>query len=174
MYARFAVLFEGDTTQALYASRGIFLEHTFRELMFDHPLGAGVGRWGMMRVHFGRFDANPSPPIWVEIQPTGWLIDGGLPLMIVYTLAIAVAMRQLYRLAGPAGGSIAFPAAIVLCMNLFMVGQSFAGPAFNSTSGTQFWLCTAVVFAAAGRRAALQRATAGPKPGKPEPAGARA
>jgi hypothetical protein len=58
------------------------LKITFRKLLFEYPLGCGVGRWGMMTYYFGRFDANPNPAVFVEIQPTGWLFDGGIPLLL--------------------------------------------------------------------------------------------
>jgi hypothetical protein len=158
VFDRFSILFEGEVSKNLYASRGIFLEYTFRKLIFDFPLGAGLGRWGMMRTHFIALDANPTRAIWVEIQVTGWLIDGGIPLMLAYTLAIAAAMWQLFRLTRPdRGGPLAYSAAIVFCLNLFMIGQANAGPSFNSIGGMQFWLCTAVLFAAAAHRERLGR-----------------
>lgn len=153
VFDRFSILFEGEVSKNLYLSRGIFLEYTFRNLIFDFPLGAGLGRWGMMRSHFIALDANPTRAIWVEIQVTGWLIDGGIPLMLAYSLAIAAAMGRLFRLTRPdRGGPLAYPAAIVFCLNLFMIGQAHAGPSFNSIGGMQFWLCTAVLFAAAEHR----------------------
>lgn len=158
VYNRYHSLVEDDFAKTLYASRGIFLEHTFTQLIYDFPFGAGVGRWGMMNFYFARYDADPSPGIWVEIQPTGWLVDGGIPLLVAYTLAIAVAMWQLFRLTNPdLGGRLAYPAAVVFCMNIFMIGQSYAGPSFNSTSGMQFWLGTAMVFAAFRHRLMFKR-----------------
>ena len=44
----------------------------------------------MMYAYFGN---NSSRPIWAEIQWTGWLLDGGLPLIIAYALALSVALR---------------------------------------------------------------------------------
>jgi hypothetical protein len=155
---RFSGLFGKDASETIYRSRGVFLEYTFNELIFRYPFGAGLGRWGMMRMHFIRFTPDPSPAIWVEIQATGWLIDGGIPLLATYSLAIAAAMWQLFRLTRPErGGPLAYPAAIVFCLNLFMIGQANAGPSFNSTGGMQFWLCTAVLFAAAAHRAEVTR-----------------
>ncbi len=153
---RFSGLFTKDAGETIYRSRGVFLEYTFTDLIFKYPFGAGLGRWGMMRMHFISLTPNPSPAIWVEIQATGWLIDGGIPLLATYSLAIAAVMWQLFRLTKPErGGPLAYPAAIVFCLNLFMIGQANAGPSFNSTGGMQFWLCTAVLFAAVSHRAEL-------------------
>ncbi len=49
------------------------------------------------------------------------------------------------------GGPLSYAAAIVFCSNIFVVSQTLAGPAFNSTTGMYFWLPTAVVLAASGR-----------------------
>ena len=155
---RFSILFDDRVAENLYASRGIFLEYTFRHLIFEFPLGAGLGRWGMMRSHFIGFDPNPTQAIWVEIQVTGWLIDGGIPLMIAYILAISAAMHRLYSLTHPnRGGPLAYSAAVIFCLNLFMIGQANAGPSFNSIGGLQFWLCTAVILAAEKHYALLAR-----------------
>ena len=41
----------------------------------------------MMLHYFGdRYNAE-SPQIWAEIQWTGWLLDGGIPLMIAAAAA---------------------------------------------------------------------------------------
>src|SRR5207248_2584901 len=82
--ARVSSLTSGSAGEVYYSNRGKFLEYTFTELVPQYPLGAGMGRWGMMYAYFG---ANPDPasgPLWAEIQWTGWLYDGGLPLMLAY------------------------------------------------------------------------------------------
>ena len=86
-----------------------------------------------------------GPPIHVEIQLTAWLVDGGLPLVVLYGGAIAAAMLALWRRATVGTGLGTYAAAVVLCLNLFMVGQSFAGPTFNSLGGIQFWLLTSAL-----------------------------
>jgi hypothetical protein len=149
VFERFFDIVETGVATSYQSNRGIFLEHTFRELVWEYPFGAGMGRWGMMIHYFGRFDGNPSPPLWAEIQITGWLYDGGIPLMITYSLAALMALFGLYRMATTWGHTMAFPALVALCMNLFVVVQSLSGPTFNSTSGMQFWLVTALVFRAA-------------------------
>ena len=70
-------------------NRGLFLDYTFRDLLFQFPFGAGLGRWGMMQVYFPDPSMWHAPPIHVEIQPTGWLLDGGFPMWIFYGGALA-------------------------------------------------------------------------------------
>ena len=80
--------------------RGAFLTYTLSELLFEYPLGAGIGRWGMMHVYFGDASMWEAPPIHVEIQPTGWLLDGGVPLWVAMGGAIAAGLRASYLRGG--------------------------------------------------------------------------
>ena len=153
IFDRFYSLYEEGLFTSFRENRGIFLEYTFSNLIYDYPVGAGVGRFGMMHTHFARYDANPPTLIWAEIQPTGWIIDGGIPLLIAYLGAIGAGMWQLYRVADlQRGEALAYPAALVFSANLFMIGQALAGPSFNSTGGITFWLPTTVILAAHYRR----------------------
>jgi hypothetical protein len=154
VFERFFGVVEEGVATSYQSNRGFFLDYTLREAAWQYPMGAGMGRWGMMTHYFGAFDNNPSPPLYVEIQITGWLFDGGIPLMITYPAAILTALYGLYRLATTRGEAMAFPALVAICMNLFVVVMCLSGPSFNATSGLQFWLVTAVVFrATAWRRA---------------------
>jgi len=151
---RFVSIVETGVGKSFQSSRGLFLDYALRETAWEYPLGAGIGRWGTMLHYFGVYDRNPSPPLHAEIQITGWLFDGGIPLMISYSLAIVATMWGLYRLATNPRQAMAFPALVAICMNLFVVVQALAGPSFNSTTGLQFWLVTALVFRAAEWRRA--------------------
>jgi hypothetical protein len=164
VFERFAGLFETGLVEHYRRNRGGFVEHTFTTLLSDYPLGAGLGRWGMMESYFSPYDAPAHEPIHAEIQVTGWLLDGGVPLVLLYAAALAAAVGGLYRLTGPAaGGRLAYAAAVVLGANCFILGQSWAGPAFNTTLGIQFWLLSAVVLVAArqssvvGRQSSVKR-----------------
>jgi hypothetical protein len=153
VFDRFYGIYETGVVTSFQQNRGGFIEQTFSHMIFEYPLGAGAGRWGMMNYHFARFDTNLPHGIWVEIQPTGWVVDGGIPLLLAYSGAVAAAMWQLYRISDPRyGGPLSYAAAVVFCSNLFVVGQSFAGPTFNTTLGIYFWLPTAAVLAALARR----------------------
>jgi hypothetical protein len=149
VFDRYFSVLETGVVTSYSNQRGIFLEQTLKQLLGEYPFGAGIGRWGMMGHYFGRFDSNPSPPVWVEIQLTGWLVDGGIPLMVTYMGAILVVLFGLYRLTIPErGGVISYPALMALCAAAFLVVQSSAGPTFNATSGMQLWLLAALVFSA--------------------------
>ena len=50
IYDRFFNIAESGVVQTFQESRGFFLEYTLRETLFEYPLGAGLGRWGMMSV----------------------------------------------------------------------------------------------------------------------------
>ena len=93
---RLRTLVEDDPGKLAY-ERGYFLEETLLEIIPKYPLGAGMARWGQMYAYFG--DRSSSPPIYVEIQLTGWILDGGIPLAAVYYLALAMATWVAWRLA---------------------------------------------------------------------------
>jgi hypothetical protein len=128
--------------------------------MMDYPLGAGLGRWGQMNHYFGDRNAPiERGPIWVEIQPTAWVIDGGAPLFLGYLGAIIAAMASTLRIAlRGADPEVADWAAVVFAMNLGTLAACFAGPSFMGPGGVQFWLLAAVIHGA-NERARLARAT---------------
>jgi hypothetical protein len=143
---RFSSIADGSLSQTFQQNRGIFITYTFEELLLQYPFGAGVGRWGMMNVYFGG-DPGQPPPIWVEIQITGWLLDGGVLMWLFYGGAIVFSLRYLYQTAiSPLDPMTAYLASVVLCLNVFLVGLSFAGPVFNTQLGIQYWLLTGAVY----------------------------
>ncbi|MFO0810550.1 MAG: hypothetical protein U0746_18135 [Gemmataceae bacterium] len=149
---RMRTLTERSASELYYANRGHFLEHTVMELLPRYPLGAGLGRWGMMHGYFGDKNAPPDrASIWVEIQWTGWLLDGGLPLIAAYTFAIAIAVRVAYVVAvrSPPGHPLAVWASVVLGYDIAAVAVTFNYPLFISQGGLEFWLLNSVLFAAA-------------------------
>ncbi|HEV7744987.1 MAG TPA: hypothetical protein VGO56_08315 [Pyrinomonadaceae bacterium] len=159
--SRFATLTEGGLSQSFQQNRGMFLKHTFEDLLAEYPFGAGVGRWGMMSVYFAG-DPSQSPPIWVEIQITGWLLDGGVLMWLFYGGAIIVSLLCLYRIAVAGTDTrVSYLASIVLCLNCFVVGLSFAGPVFNTQLGIQFWLLLAAVYGVSRRTGAAESALTG-------------
>ena len=96
---RFSGLFDDGVVRTFQEERGAFLTYTLSELLFEYPFGAGLGRWGMMQVYFGDGAMWEAPPIHVEIQPTGWLLDGGIPLWLVMGGAILAGLRASYLVA---------------------------------------------------------------------------
>lgn len=141
------------------SSRGWFWRYTLGEGLSHYPLGAGLGRWGMMGVYFGDPQRPDSPPLWAEIQPTGWLYDGGVPLWLLYGAGLGASMLFLYRIARSSryGAAVPFAGTVVFCVNCNIIGASFSGPSFNTTLGLQYWMLLALVYGAArkNREAAL-------------------
>ncbi|NQT12779.1 MAG: hypothetical protein HQ582_08520, partial [Planctomycetes bacterium] len=97
---RFAVLVD-DGIVATYdnTNRGTMLTHAFTQLLPQYPLGAGLGRWGMMRAYFGDESNLASPMIWSELQINSWILDGGIVLLVLYSVAILVTTRNQLHIA---------------------------------------------------------------------------
>lgn len=134
---------------SLYSkNRGYFLNQTFEEVIPNNPLGAGLGRWGMMYVYFG--SARASKPMYAEIQLTGWAIDGGLPLLLLYSAALLGAFWVGWRLAvrGSLNNQLWLYAALVFAYDIGAVAWCFSYPVFMSQMGMELWLLNALLFAA--------------------------
>ena len=140
---RFSGLIETGLLDTYQQTRGLFLEYTLRELLFRFPLGAGLGRWGMMQVYFADPSMWHTPPIHVEIQITGWLLDGGVLMWLFYGGALASARRLAYVSAvNRSTDSLRYLSASVLAFQLAIVGLCLAGPVFNTQLGVVFWTVT--------------------------------
>ncbi|MGH9899760.1 MAG: hypothetical protein ACRD63_00640 [Pyrinomonadaceae bacterium] len=145
--ARFLDLYETGITSSYQANRGYFVNETIDTYLPKYPLGAGLGRWGMMSKHFYRGNHVDTNPIYVEIQMTGWLLDGGVFMWLFYGGAILCALFYSFTSLGKTSDPIISPAArIIFCFQLALFGMSFSGPTFNSQSGIQFWMLTAALF----------------------------
>jgi len=151
VFDRIATLIDERPQTVYYANRGHFLEQTFTEDLPDYPLGAGLARWGMARHYFGGGDsAAESSSLWVEIQWTGWIFDGGVPLMLAYAGAVAVALTTAVRLrhrAGPSSPMFVW-ASLIVAYDLGAVALTFSYPLFIGEFGLQFWLLNGLLFAA--------------------------
>jgi hypothetical protein len=135
--SRVMTLFSGDPLEVYYRARGAQLHHTFSELLYAYPLGAGLGRWGMAGAYFG----NPADAgLWAEIQIAGWVIDGGVLMLFLYGGAIAVAAVSQFRLARtPQYPRVAACAAVVLAANLGTTAMVFSFTPFVTQIGIQYW-----------------------------------
>jgi hypothetical protein len=143
--SRLATLTEEDPTEVYYKNRGIFLEYTINELVPQIPFGAGIGRWGMINTYFG----DPLDSIYVEIQWTGWLIDGGIPLMIAYSLALLAAVWFAWKTAVAKDERFWIWGAVMLAYNIAAAAATFNYPFFMSQNGMELWLLNAALFTAA-------------------------
>jgi hypothetical protein len=146
---RFTDIAQRGAVETYRENRGQFLSYTAGELLDEYPLGAGVGRWGMMYIYFGDPTNLASPPIYVEIQPTGWLLDGGVPMWACYGGALFAAFAMAWRLATQRfSPPVADLATIVLPVLLTIVGMAMAGPIFNTQVGVLFWFLAASLYGA--------------------------
>ena len=84
-------------------SRGGQLSYTFGELLQTYPMGAGLGRWGMIAAYFGSGATPGVEPLWAEIQVAGWAIDGGIALLILSIGALVVSSPRRFRSPGQIG-----------------------------------------------------------------------
>lgn len=150
--SRLATLNERSAADVYYANRGRFLEETLDTHLPEYPLGAGPGRWGMMHAYFGDRQNPASRPLWAEIQPTGWVFDGGVPLLVLGYAAAVAAVWVTVRLALTAGDpAFADLAAVVAAFGLGVLVVTLNYPVFVSTTGMTFWLLNAGLYSAATR-----------------------
>ncbi|HVA41546.1 MAG TPA: hypothetical protein VNF49_12825 [Candidatus Binataceae bacterium] len=143
-------LTEENPGEVYQKSRGQFLIYTIDEVLPEYPLGAGPGRWGMMFYYFGDQSNTRNPGLWAEIQWTGWLYDGGVALVLLYALAIALAFRVTYRTAlNQRSGELATLAAVVFAYDVGVLAATFDSCIFIGGGGLDFWMLNAMLFNAA-------------------------
>ena len=142
---RFSTLFADQPITVYYDShRGSQLEHALTHLLVDYPLGAGLGRWGMMRYYFGdAFNFN-SPPIWAELQIPAWILDGGAVLLVLYSCALWVTAREEMRQTRMATDTeVQFWGCAVIAANAGILALIFGFTPFTTQIGLQYWFLVA-------------------------------
>ena len=146
---RTLTLFAQDPVSLYSASRGGQLVYTFNELVDSYPLGAGLGRWGMISGYFG---AGRERPLWAEIQVAGWAIDGGIPLVLVSISALVVTLLAGRRVAlSDPDAKVRACAGVILAANLGTAALIFSFTPFVTQIGLQFWFLAGAVHAIATR-----------------------
>jgi hypothetical protein len=146
---RFATLLDDDPGTVYHANRGVFLEETLEVLLPHYPGGAGLGRYGMINVYFGTHSNPDSPPLWSEIQPTAWLFDGGLLLLLACYIAVVTALFMAVHLSlRVRDDSLAGLAAVVVGYDLSILVNTFGYSNFLSQGGMLFWILNAALYAA--------------------------
>jgi hypothetical protein len=137
---RTLTLFAQDPVTLYSGSRGGQLTYTFGELLQKYPMGAGLGRWGMIAVYFGSAAKPGVEPLWVEIQVAGWAIDGGFALLLLYVGALVVTLMTDARVARThADARVRACASVVLAANLGTAALIFTFTPFVTQIGLQFW-----------------------------------
>ena len=147
-------LFAQDPVTLYSGSRGGQLSYTFGEILQRYPLGAGLGRWGMIAVYFGGGAAPGVEPMWVEIQVAGWAIDGGVALLILSVGALAVTLASEAQIARTdRDARIRACAAVVLAANLGTAALIFTFTPFVTQIGLQFWFLAGALHGIVAARA---------------------
>jgi len=130
------------------SQRGHFFEDTFNVLLPRYPLGAGLARYGMMNYYFGNNDNPKRAAIWVEIQWTAWVLDGGIPLTLAYVAGLALCFVSAVRLLRRRG-ALGMWAAIILSYDIGIISNTLDYSPFVGQMGLEFWLLNALLIAAA-------------------------
>ncbi|HEY8210644.1 MAG TPA: hypothetical protein VIG99_24340 [Myxococcaceae bacterium] len=147
---RLETLTEEDPRQVYYKNRGVFFEYTVEELIPRFPLGAGLGRWGMINAYLGKTDDPERTSLWAEIQLTGWVYDGGILMIAAYGLALLLAMRQAVWIAVRAPFSpLWIWGAMLFAYDVGALAMTFSYPVFIGQAGMEFWLFNAALVSAA-------------------------
>jgi hypothetical protein len=158
---RFMSLIEEKPDELYGRARGGFVQLTFDVLIWDYPLGAGMGRWGQSYGVFGDQSyeiQDTKGMIWVEVQWPGWVIDGGIPLMLGYVVAIVLAMMNSVQVVRTCKDrELTYWGAIICAMNLSIVATAFSQCPFIANSGGSFWLMAATLHAAGERERLFSR-----------------
>jgi hypothetical protein len=150
---RTLTLFRQDPISLYSASRGGQLVYTFDELVRTFPLGAGLGRWGMIAGYFGGGSTPETAPLWAEIQVAGWGIDGGIPLLLVCLGGLGVALSSELKLALRARDpKVRACAAVILAANLGTAALIFSFTPFVTQIGLQFWFLAGALHGVAADR----------------------
>ncbi len=139
---RFASLLEDDPLTVYDRSERLgMVTNTFDTLIVDHPFGAGLGRYGMMRVYFGDENNDNSPRIWAEVQLPAWVLDGGVVLLSLYLIAIVVAVKRLFQLSLAHRSYVVRQwAAVIIMLSAGPIALLFSYAPFCAQIGMQFWL----------------------------------
>jgi len=154
---RLNTLVQSDAGTVYYKNRGRFLELTINTYLPQYPLGAGLGRWGMVNHYFG----EALGYLYVEIQWTGWIFDGGIPLVLVYTAALLITTWGCARVAlgrvGNGDDSLSVWGAVLVAYNVGTLALCFNYVVFTGTAGVEFWLLNVALLCAAQNSAATPR-----------------
>ena len=151
---RFSGLLNDGVFHTFEENRGLIIRYTMTEMLVEFPLGAGLGRWGMMQTSLRRSDAvaGAADPRRRRSQLVGcWMVafrccsstSVRLRLPFGYTYRLSIDSRF---------GRLQDVATVLLCVQLTVVGLCLSGPVFNNQLGIQFWAMTGALAGAAGLR----------------------
>jgi hypothetical protein len=151
---RFTTLLDQNPRELYYQSRGIQLESAMTVLVDEYPYGAGLGRWGMLSFYFG--DGPQRRGIFAEVQPNAWMLDGGVPLVALYSLVLIVTLLgDLKLIRSLADREDRLVATIVVAANIGTIGLVFTFIPFGTAVGMQFWFLEGMLRGAMANRPRL-------------------
>jgi hypothetical protein len=137
---RFATLTEDNVYYD--SGRGGELEVDFTGYLARYPLGAGLGRWGMMRDYFGDPSNPDSPQLWAELQLPAWVLDGGVLLLVLYSAALLRTAVYELSLSRDRRPEVSAAAAVVFAINAGTLAIIFGYTPFSNQLGLQYWFLT--------------------------------
>jgi hypothetical protein len=140
---RFSTLTSDDPTNVYQANRGMFINELIYDDIPRYPFGAGIGRWGMMNHYFGH-----EPDLYSEIMWTAWVLDGGIPLLVLYCGAFFIAIWVAWKIAATRKDNIGLWSGVVFSYNIAALAGTFVFPLFIVQTGLEFWLINACLFSA--------------------------
>jgi hypothetical protein len=151
---RFLTLLGDDPRSTYYNARGAQVEYAFTDLVERFPLGAGLARWGMAAFYFSETTGAIDEDIpFAEVQPNAWILDGGWPLLILYSLALIATVGfdlALIRSLQDPGDKLL--ASIVVATNFGTLFFVLTFVPFGTAAGMQFWFLEGALHGAfAGR-----------------------
>jgi hypothetical protein len=148
---RVMTLFSADPLSVYHNARGVQLNITFRDLLFEYPFGAGLARWGMAAAYF-QTSTLDTPTLWAEIQFTSWVIDGGIIMIALYLGALIVIALAQWKVAMLQNHPrLATCAAVVMSANLGVAALIFSFTPFNTQIGLQYWFLAGALHGIASR-----------------------
>jgi hypothetical protein len=137
---RTMTLLADDPVTLYSSSRGSQLVYAFDEVLERYPLGAGLGRWGMIASYFGGGATPDGAVLWAEIQVAAWAIDGGIVLLLLYASVLALTLITEARAAlHHPDAKVRACAAVVLAANFGTTALIFSFTPFVTQIGLQFW-----------------------------------
>lgn len=158
---RFMTLFGDDPRSTYYQSRGRQVEFAFTDLVEKYPFGAGLARWGMAAYYFssdtsGAIRDDADVP-FAEVQPNAWILDGGWPLLALYTFAligtVAFDLRLIRTLADPGDRLLS---AMIVATNFGTLLFVFSFVPFSTAAGMQFWFLEGALHGAMAARPRIE------------------
>ncbi|PYQ83123.1 MAG: hypothetical protein DMG03_15080 [Acidobacteria bacterium] len=154
---RFSTLLAEDPATLYYNNRGVAFQQGFTTLLSEYPMGAGLARWGMMHYYFGAPSRMDVAEVFAEVQPSAWILDGGVFLLAFYFLAlIATVVYDAVFVRNLADPEDRLWTAAIVAANFGTLVLVFTFVPFGTVGGMQFWFLEGALHGAMARRPRLR------------------